>query len=82
MERLSDILQTFYINITAGSLPNFSGCLSSFKIIPADSQYFEKRIFCQNLHASRGVLPYSLGGGVPLGLRKSYPLLDQILQIL
>ena len=27
-----------------------------------------------------GVLPYSLGGGVPLGLRKSYPLLDQILQ--
>ena len=29
-----------------------------------------------------GVLSYSLGGGVPLGLRKSYPLLDQILQIL
>ena len=29
-----------------------------------------------------GVLPYSLGGGVPLGLRKSNPLLDQILQIL
>ena len=25
---------------------------------------------------------YSLGGGVPLGSRKSYPLLDQILQIL
>ena len=21
-----------------------------------------------------GILPYSLGGGVPLGLRKSYPL--------
>ena len=29
-----------------------------------------------------GVLPYSLGGGVPLGSRKSYPLLDQVLQIL
>ena len=29
-----------------------------------------------------GVLPYSLGGGVPLGSRKSYPLIDQILQIL
>ena len=29
-----------------------------------------------------GVLPYSLGGGVPLGSRKSYPLLDQILQML
>ena len=28
------------------------------------------------------VFPYSLGGGVPLGSRKSYPLLDQILQIL
>ena len=27
-----------------------------------------------------GVLPYSLCGGVPLGSRKSYPLLDQILQ--
>ena len=26
-----------------------------------------------------GVLPYSLGGGVPLGSRKSYPLPDQIL---
>ena len=26
-----------------------------------------------------GVLPYSLGGGVLLGSRKSYPLLDQIL---
>ena len=30
----------------------------------------------------QGVLPYSLGGGVLLGLWKSYPLLDQILQIL
>ena len=29
-----------------------------------------------------GVLPYSLGGGVPLGSQKSYSLLDQILQIL
>ena len=29
-----------------------------------------------------GVLPYSLGGGLPLGSRKSCPLLDQILQIL
>ena len=29
-----------------------------------------------------GVFPYSLGGGVPLGSRKSYLLLDQILQIL
>ena len=29
-----------------------------------------------------GILPYSLGGGVPLGSWKSYPLLDQILQIL
>ena len=29
-----------------------------------------------------GILPYSFGGGVPLGSRKSYPLLDQILQIL
>ena len=30
-----------------------------------------------------GVLPYSLGGGVPLGSRKSYPfILGQILQIL
>ena len=29
-----------------------------------------------------GVLPYSLGGGVPLGSRKSCPLLDHILQIL
>ena len=29
-----------------------------------------------------GVLPYSLGGGVLLGSRKSYPLLGQILQIL
>ena len=28
------------------------------------------------------ILPYSLGGGVPLGSRKSCPLLDQILQIL
>ena len=26
-----------------------------------------------------GVLPYSLGEGVTLGSRKSYPLLDQIL---
>ena len=26
-----------------------------------------------------GVLPYSLGEGVPLGSRKSYPLLEQIL---
>ena len=26
-----------------------------------------------------GVLPYSLGEGVSLGSRKSYPLLDQIL---
>ena len=31
---------------------------------------------------NRGVRPYSLGGGVPLGSRKSYSLLDQILQIL
>ena len=30
----------------------------------------------------RGATPYSLGGGVPLGSRKSYHLLDQILQIL
>ena len=30
----------------------------------------------------RGVPPYSLGWGVPLGSRKSYHLLDQILQIL
>ena len=29
-----------------------------------------------------GVLPYNLGGGVPLGSQKSYPLLDQILQTL
>ena len=29
-----------------------------------------------------GLLQYSLAGGVPLGSRKSYPLLDQILQIL
>ena len=29
-----------------------------------------------------GVLPYSLSGGVPLGSRKPYPLLDQILQML
>ena len=29
--------------------------------------------------ASWGVLPYSLGWGVPLGSRKSCPLLDQIL---
>ena len=29
-----------------------------------------------------GVVPYSLGGGVPLGSRKSYPLLDQMLQIM
>ena len=29
-----------------------------------------------------GVLPYSLGGDVPLGSWKSYPLLEQILQIL
>ena len=29
-----------------------------------------------------GVLPCSLGGDVPLGSQKSYPLLDQILQIL
>ena len=29
-----------------------------------------------------GVFPYSLGGGVPLGSRKSYLLLDQMLQIL
>ena len=29
-----------------------------------------------------GVLPYSLVGGVPLGSRKSCPLLDQILHIL
>ena len=29
-----------------------------------------------------GVIPFSLGGGVPLGSRKAYPLLDQILQIL
>ena len=29
-----------------------------------------------------GLLPYSLGGGVPQDSRKSYPLLDQILQIL
>ena len=29
-----------------------------------------------------GILTYSLGGGAPLGSRKSYPLLDQILQIL
>ena len=29
-----------------------------------------------------GVLLYSLGKGVPRGLQKSYPLLDQILQIL
>ena len=28
------------------------------------------------------VLPYSLGGWVPLGSRKSYPLLDQLLQVL
>ena len=26
--------------------------------------------------APGGVLPYSLGGGVPLGSRKSYPLLE------
>ena len=31
---------------------------------------------------ARGVLPYHLGGGVPLGSRKSYPLQDQTLQIL
>ena len=29
-----------------------------------------------------GILTYSLGGGASLGSRKSYPLLDQILQIL
>ena len=29
-----------------------------------------------------GVLPYSLGRGVPMGSQKFYPLLDQILQIL
>ena len=29
-----------------------------------------------------GLLPYSLGVGVPQDSRKSYPLLDQILQIL
>ena len=40
------------------------------------SDFFEK------VNNSRGVLPYSLGRGVPPGSRKSYPLLDQILQIL
>ena len=54
MERLSDILQTFYINITAGTLPIFSGCLSSFKIIPADSQYFEKIIFAKTCMPAGG----------------------------
>ena len=29
-----------------------------------------------------GILPYSLDGGVPLGSRKSYPLVDQVLEIL
>ena len=31
------------------------------------------------LETGGGVLPHSLGGGVPLGSQKSYPLLDQIL---
>ena len=35
-----------------------------------------------NFGRGGGVLPYSLGVGVPLGSRKSYPLLDQILQVL
>ena len=39
-------------------------------------------IFFHKEERGGGVLPYSLGGGVPLGSRKSYPLLDQILQIL
>ena len=43
-------------------------------------QYWSK-LFAFWLFQDRGVLPYSLGGGVPLGLRKSYPLLDQIFQL-
>ena len=38
---------------------------------------------CHECFKCRGgvLLPYSLGGSVPLGSRKSYPLPDQILQI-
>ena len=49
---------------------------------------FESRSSSENFLSTNccacapGVLPYSSGGGVPLGSRKSYPLLDQILQIL
>ena len=42
----------------------------------------EDNLVPSTIHIGGGVLPYSLGRGVPLGSRKSNPLLDQILQIL
>ena len=33
---------------------------------------------CISMYPPGGVLPYRLGGDLPLGSRKSYPLLDQI----
>ena len=50
-------------------------------------QFFGPRVFMvfrirQWSQAPGVVLPYSLGRGVPLGSRKSYPLRDQIVLIL
>ena len=42
----------------------------------------ENRLTLPKPRRGGGVLPYSLGGSVPLGSQMSYPLLDQILQIL
>ena len=51
----------------------------SSQIYPSTGRKYKCTFF---LVTSLGVLPYSLGGGVPLGSRKSYPLLDQIFQFL
>ena len=65
-----------------------NGNKSSVLLEPHSSFRFQYRLLTMTtlfeiaVYPGRGVLPYSLGGGVPLGSRKSYPLLDKILQIL
>ena len=63
---------------------HFSGLiLVKLSVCPVTKDFIQTvAVRLQSVETSGGVLPYSLGGGVPLGSQTSYSLLDQILQIL
>ena len=72
--------QTKSLNLVEAKYSNLKVLLKKGSFKKINYRCWEQPL--NDLYWGGGVLPYSLGGGVPLGSRKFYPLLDQILQIL